>query len=90
MLSSEKRSLVTQIDQLPRHSRQRQDLFFQMHQRLAAESNSPAIRNWEQKLREAQHASHLQKALFDRELFFAIQPRERLLALIERYDSFFQ
>ncbi len=90
MLSSEKRTLVTQIDQLPRHSRQRQDLFFQMHQRLAAESNSPAIRHWEQKLREAQHASHLQKALFDRELFFAIQPRERLRGLIERYDAFFE
>lgn len=89
MLSNEKRTMVTQIDQLPRHSRQRQELFFRMHQRLAAESNSPAVQSWEQKLREAQQASQLQKALFDRELFFAIQPRERLTAMIDRYDAAF-
>ena len=89
LLTGEKRTMVTQIDQLPRHSRQRQELFFRMHQRLAAESNSPAIRSWEKKLREAQQASHLHKALFDRDLFFAIQPRERLTAMMDRYDAAF-
>ena len=89
MLSAEKRAMVTQIDALPRHSRQRQELFLKMHDRLAAESNSPAIQLWEQRLRLAEDEKHLQKALFDRELFFAIQPRERLTAMIQRYDEAF-
>ena len=60
-----------------------------MHQKLASESNSPAVRHWEQQLSEAQHESLRQKALFDRELFYAIQPRERLSDMIRRYDEKF-
>ena len=88
-LSGEKREMATRIDTLPRHSPQRRELFFRMHDRLANESNSPVLRQWEQKLREAERESHLQKALFDRELFFAIQPRERLTGMIQRYDEAF-
>jgi hypothetical protein len=90
MLSAEKRSMVALIDALPRGSSQRQELFFRMHQRLAAESNSPAMRQWEERLRDAEHQSMEQKALFDRELFFAIQPRGRLTGMIERYDKLFK
>ena len=89
MLSAEKRAMVKQMDALPRHSRQRQELFFRMHDRLAAESNSPAIQAWELRLGEAEREKHQQRALFDRELFFGVQPRERLTALIRRYDEFF-
>jgi len=45
-----------------------------MHQKLAAESNSAAVQEWERRLRDAEHESLRQKVLFDRELFFAIQP----------------
>ena len=89
MLSQGKRAMVVQIDALPRRSRGRQDLFFRMHQKLEAESNSPAVRHWEQQLSEAKHESLRQKTLFDRELFFAIQPRERLSDMIRRYDEKF-
>ena len=87
LLSRDKRQLVEQIEAAPRRSRQRQDLFFAMHERLAAESNSPAVRQWEQRFRDAEHESLRQKVLFDRELFFAIQPKQRLLELIQRYHS---
>jgi hypothetical protein len=87
LLSAEKRGTVNRINALPRRSPQRQELFFSMHQRLAAESNGPAVRQWEQKLRAAEHEVRAEKVLFDRELFFAIQPRDRLLILIKRYDA---
>ena len=61
-----------------------------MHQKLASESNGPSARQWEQKLRDAEQESHRQSALFDRELFFAIQPRDRLSTMIEWYDKSFK
>lgn len=88
--SATKRDLVARIDSLPRLSRERRELFFQMHQRLAAESNGPAVQQWEQRFREARDQSQRQAALFDRELFFAIQPRERLRGMIERYGQAFR
>jgi hypothetical protein len=87
LLSREKRQLVERIEAAPRRSRQRQDLFFAMHERLAAESNSPAVRQWEQRFRDAEHESLRQKVLFDRELFFVIQPKQRLLDMIQRYHA---
>ena len=89
LLNSEKRAMAVQIHSLPRASRERQELFSLMHQKLAVESNGPAVRQWEQKFREAEHEGLRQKALFDRELFFAIQPRERLSDMIRRYEAYF-
>jgi hypothetical protein len=90
LLSPAKRELVAAIDAAPRGSRQRREAFFEMHRKLAAESNAPAVREWERKLREAEQESQRQTVLFDRELFFAIQPRDRLLGMIERYDGAFE
>jgi hypothetical protein len=84
LLSKDKMSTVKRIETLPRYSRQRQDLFFDMHRRLAAESNGPAIQAWEHRFVEAQRESLRQRELFDRELFFAIQPRDRLEQMIDR------
>ncbi len=78
LLSREKRAMAERIESLPRLSRER---------KLAAESNSAAVQEWERRLRDAEHESLRQKVLFDRELFFAIQPRERLTAMIERYRA---
>jgi hypothetical protein len=89
MFSPAKREMVARIDSLPRLSRQRRELFFRMHQRLAAESNGPAVQEWERQFRAAQDESKRQTALFDRELFFAIQPAERLIGMIKRYSAAF-
>ena len=84
-LDLDKRSMVARIEALPRGSSRRQDLFLHMHARLAADSNSPAARDWEQRLLDAERKSLAERALFDRELFFAIQPRDRLAGMIQRY-----
>ncbi len=89
LFSDNKRDLVARIDSLPRLSRQRRELFFQMHERLSAESNGPAVRQWEDRFRHAQHESQRQSALFDRELFFPLQPAERLTGMIDRYRASF-
>jgi hypothetical protein len=89
LLSKEKMSTVRKIETLPRYSRQRQDLFFDMHRRLAAESNGPAVQEWERRFLEIQRESLRQRELFDRELFFAIQPRDRLEQMIDRCSTAF-
>jgi hypothetical protein len=54
---------------------------------MAGRWNGAAQRQWDGKAREAEAQAQGQKQLFDRELFYAIQPRERLTQLIERYDA---
>jgi hypothetical protein len=83
----EKRDIADRIATLPRRSPDRQRLFYQMHGNLAQYSASPAMRQWSARLEEATRTQMRQKAVFDRELFFAIQPEERLRALISRYDA---
>jgi hypothetical protein len=85
--SREKRALAERIATLPRRSKQRRELFFQMHARLAQHRADPALRTWSARLEEAMREQLSQKALFDRELFFAIQPDERLREMISRYDA---
>ena len=89
LLSREKREAVAQIASLPRKSRERRDTFFTMHARLASESDGPAVRRWEAEFRAAERQSAEQRVLFDREFFFAVQPRDRLTDMIERYDERF-
>jgi hypothetical protein len=86
-----KRELVAAIDAAPRHSQERRMKFYDLHRELhtAEASGHPAIRNWEQRLQEAREHAAEDAQLFDRELFYAIQPRERLSAMIERYDAAF-
>lgn len=89
LLSAEKRRMARQIAELPRRSTQRRDLFFKMHAKLATESNSQAVREVERRIRDAEHQNAAQRAVFDRELFIGIQPKDRLLGLMERYQSAF-
>ena len=59
-----------------------------MHNELStAAAHHPAIQNWERQLEEAQQHAREDETLFDRELFYALQPRERLESLIARYTS---
>ncbi len=87
--SREKREQAARIAALPRRSRERRELFGQMHQRLAQQAQNPVMVEWARRLDEATREQMRQKALFDRELFFAIQPEERLREMIGRYDDLF-
>lgn len=90
VLGREKMVLVEQIAGFPRRSAQRQRAFSEMHTKLAAAvQQSPNIRNWERRKTEAIQQSAAEEGLFDRELFYAIQPRERLTALMEQYAARF-
>ena len=91
VLGGEKRQLVEAIAAAPRRSEQRAELFHEMHDRLAAAvATHPALRQWEQKVRETAEREQEERAVFDRELFYAIQPAERLQRMIERYRAAFE
>lgn len=79
-----KMEFVRQIEAAPRRSAQRRRAFHAMHEALAT-ANRQAILAWEQRLAEARSLAEKEKFLFDRELFFAIQTRQRLLELIDKY-----
>ncbi|HEV8292490.1 MAG TPA: hypothetical protein VGP94_11225 [Tepidisphaeraceae bacterium] len=81
----EKMKLVQQISALPRRSPERSRLFYQMHARLADLEHRPEFHDWEQRLAQVQDRLAEEKDLFDRELFYAIQPEDRLKQLIDRY-----
>jgi hypothetical protein len=87
--SREKREMAARIAALPRRSRERAELFGQMHAKLAQQARGPRMEEWNRRLEEAAREQMKQKALFDRELFFAMQPRERLGELVGRYERVF-
>jgi len=87
--SREKRDLADRIATLPRRSTDRAKLFTLMHAKLAQQAASPAMREWTQRLEETTREQMRQKTLFDRELFFALQPEDRLRQMISRYDAAF-
>jgi len=89
ILGNEKMVLVRQIEALPRKSMERSALFAAMHRRLDQAAKEPAIMQWEQRYRAAQAADLEDQNIFDRELFYALQPRERLEALIGKYQQEF-
>jgi hypothetical protein len=86
VLGDEKMALVRKIESLPRKSMERHQVFSRMHGQLSAEAVlNPAVKRWEARYAEGVRASAEEKGLFDRDLFYGIQPRERLVGLIERY-----
>jgi len=87
--SREKRAMADAIAGLPRNSAERRTAFFDMHRWLARQAASPAMQAWQEQLDHATAEQLKQKAVFDRELFYAIQPEERLRGLISRYDAQF-
>jgi len=89
VLGEKKMQLVHQIAALPRGSSDRSKLFYQMHDLLTDAANSDPIREWEQRLRDAEQQTLADRVLFDRELFYAIQPKDRLNTLINRYRQNF-
>jgi hypothetical protein len=87
--SREKRDLADRIATLPRRSPDRGKLFSLMHAKLAQQAASPAMREWTRRLEETTREQMRQKTLFDRELFFALQPEDLLRQMISRYDAAF-
>jgi hypothetical protein len=85
VLGPVKMHLVDQIASLPRRSSERSALFYEMHDKLSTAWGKPPVKDWEHQLRQAEVRSQEERVLFDRELFYAIQPRERLTSLIDRY-----
>jgi hypothetical protein len=87
--SREKRELADRIATLPRLSRERRELYYQMHAKLNQQVASAPMQAWTSRLEEATRQQMKQKTLFDRELFFAVQPDDRLRQMIARYDALF-
>jgi hypothetical protein len=89
MAGGEKAKLVEAIASAPRNSRERSTLFYALHDKLAAAQSRPELKKWEQHFARAQSRVQEEKALFDRELFYALQPADRLKSMIDRYREAF-
>lgn len=86
LLGARKEQLIAQIDASPRNSPERYAAFATMHRELSAAAvNSPVLQKWETRLAEATTREAEESLLFDRELFYAIQPRNRLEEMISRF-----
>jgi hypothetical protein len=86
-LGEEKSRMVAAIAGLPRRSTRRAELFLAMHDKLAEAWKGEPVRRWEARYVKAEQRSVEEKTLFDRELFYAIQPASRLSGLIDRYRA---
>lgn len=85
ILGSEKRRFVDAIAAAPRRSPQRSRLFSEMRAKLNAAAQHPEIVRWEQRRSEAETQELQDRVLFDRELFYAMQSRDRLTFMVEQY-----
>jgi hypothetical protein len=84
----DKNALVHSIAAAPRRSAQRRELFAELHEKLAA-ATAPSVRTWEADFAAAEKQARHERILFDRELFYALQPRDRLTHLINGYRDAF-
>jgi hypothetical protein len=88
LLGPGKLEFVRRIESLPRRSPQRSATFAAMHRELDdAARTSDTIARWNVKLQETLGAQKQEQALFDRELFYGIQSRERLDEMIRSYGG---
>jgi len=88
-LDAEKLKLVQQMATLPRCSPERSKVFYQMHARLADQQHRAEYQAWEQRVEQARQRLAEETDLFDRELFYALQPQSRLMELIDKYRAEF-
>ena len=85
----EKRRLIDAIAAAPRRSTARFELFSQLHDKLEAAARHPDILDWERRREEAESREQEERVVFDRELFYAMQSRDRLARMLERYRGTF-
>jgi len=87
-LGPQKRELASAIASAPRRSADRQRLFHQMHAELASAAKASAeLLAWQELLRGTSATIVEERAIFDREIFYPLQPRDRLEGLIEAYRA---
>jgi hypothetical protein len=90
VLGESKTNILADLDALPRRSVQRSLAFHNMHSALSsARSGHVGLRDWESRYRDAERQDRDDQVIFDRELFYAIQPRDRLVGMIEKYSAEF-
>jgi hypothetical protein len=86
VLGDAKLPVLANLQALPRRSVQRSLAFHDMHSAIAAARVDHAgLRDWETRYRNAEQQDREDEVIFDRELFYAIQPRDRLTQMIEKY-----
>lgn len=89
-LGDGKREFLQSIESLPRRSRDRAGVFFAMQTALRNNwSTDPKLTAWERRLTAVREQEQRDVVEFDRELFYGVQPRERLTGLIERVQQEF-
>jgi hypothetical protein len=90
LLGDRKRDILRELNALPRRSLKRSLVFHNMHGALsAAAMDNPKLRDWAQRYRETEQRDREDEVVFDRELFYAMQTRERLTEMIDRYQREF-
>lgn len=84
-LGAEKALYLRRLAELPRRSRERRAVFDEMRRATAAAAGSAAeLRSLTAQLAAAEQAARVDELVFDRELFYGLQPRSRLLTLVQR------
>lgn len=82
-----KRNYLQSIESAPRRSRQRKAAYLAMHADLAtAQQSSPALQSWRTRLTQSEQNAAADTHLFNRELFYALQPQHRLQELIAQVN----
>jgi hypothetical protein len=90
LLGDEKFEMLRQIEASPRNSASRYSIFQEMHRKLEErELADPRVKDWQTRMDQALVDRDLDHLFFDRELFYAQQPRHRLQSLIEKIRSMF-
>jgi hypothetical protein len=79
-----KRHYLETITSAPRRSRARKAAYLAMHAELAATAPAaPLLTEWRRRLLDTENAAAADQYLFDRELFYALQPESRLKQLMD-------
>jgi hypothetical protein len=89
VLGDAKMELVGAIAAAPRKSLERAALFSRMHRQLDARARDARLLDWERRLSAAEQLFITQRTLFDRELFYGIQSRQRLEGIIGQFREAF-
>lgn len=89
VLGDKKKQFVQTIQHAPAGSPERAQLFHQMHRELASLQSHPSLQAWQQDYDRAEKQFKEEQILFNRELFYPLQPRDRLESLVNQYANAF-
>ncbi len=85
-----KPNYLQSISSSPRRSIERKQAYLDMHKNLREIANTSTIlSDWKSRLERTIELKDRESVLFDRELFYGIQTRERLTSMIDRYRILF-